>query len=138
VVEFWKRRDPTPESESNELRDRFESRVAFADSAFSTESVRGAVSDRGRVFILLGKPRIVRNLPLTRAEGATIPRASTVVADGTVERWVFFAEQVPAGVPKREVSFSFITQIGYGDNVMQRDFFAIEALDAAAKTMRVR
>jgi GWxTD domain-containing protein len=54
--EFWARRDPTPATRGNELRREFARRVQFANARFSTETQRGAESDRGRVFILLGPP----------------------------------------------------------------------------------
>lgn len=59
---FWARRDPTPDSPDNEFRQEFERRAAFADQRFPEkteqgEEVRGSLSDRGRVFILLGPPR---------------------------------------------------------------------------------
>lgn len=55
VADFWKRRDPDPETEVNEFRDRYYSRLATADKAFRT-GIPGWMTDRGRVFILLGPP----------------------------------------------------------------------------------
>jgi GWxTD domain-containing protein len=60
---FWARRDPTPESPGdNEFRREFERRTAYADQRFAettkeSETIRGAMTDRGRVFIMLGPPR---------------------------------------------------------------------------------
>lgn len=55
VADFWKRRDPDPETEVNEFRDRYYARLATADKAFRT-GIPGWMTDRGRVFILLGPP----------------------------------------------------------------------------------
>jgi GWxTD domain-containing protein len=56
VTKFWKSRDPRPETEENEFREEFEKRVAFADSRFTQDEVRGSLTDRGMVFILMGPP----------------------------------------------------------------------------------
>jgi len=53
---FWAKRDPTPDTRRNEFREDFEKRVKFADDNFSGGLERGALSDRGKVFILLGQP----------------------------------------------------------------------------------
>lgn len=56
LEEFWELRDPTPGTSENELRAEFERRVQLADELFTTSGIRGAMSDRGRIFILLGEP----------------------------------------------------------------------------------
>ncbi len=54
---FWARRDPSPDTPENPLRDRFEQRVAMADALLGEPGLDGSLTDRGRVLILLGKPR---------------------------------------------------------------------------------
>lgn len=51
---FWVRRDPTLGTAVNEFRSEFESRVAFSDVEFAEKRKRGAMTDRGRVYIVLG------------------------------------------------------------------------------------
>ena len=51
---FWVRRDPTTGTAVNEYRNDFEGRVAFADQAYGEKRKRGAMTDRGRVYIVLG------------------------------------------------------------------------------------
>src|SRR3954447_14376399 len=46
VSHFWQRRDPR-------FREEFERRVAFADDTFGSESLRGSLTDRVRVFVLV-------------------------------------------------------------------------------------
>ncbi|HKO54594.1 MAG TPA: GWxTD domain-containing protein [Thermoanaerobaculia bacterium] len=60
---FWARRDPTPGTEQNEFKDEFERRVRAADDAFEAEKVRGALTDPGRAFVVLGVPRNVVDTP---------------------------------------------------------------------------
>ncbi|HEV7920664.1 MAG TPA: GWxTD domain-containing protein [Thermoanaerobaculia bacterium] len=53
---FWARRDPTPGTERNEFKEEFDRRVASADRQFRTDRKRGAMSDMGRVYIVIGPP----------------------------------------------------------------------------------
>ncbi len=55
VSDFWKRRDPTPETEANEIRSQYYTRLAVADKAFRA-AIPGWMTDRGRIYILLGPP----------------------------------------------------------------------------------
>ena len=64
VTNFWKSRDPRPETPANELRDEFAKRVAFADAQFTQDEVRGSLTDRGMVFVLLGPPAYSGRKPL--------------------------------------------------------------------------
>jgi GWxTD domain-containing protein len=52
---FWQRNDPTPETAFNEVRAEFERRVAQADISY-TEMRRGALTDRGRLYVHFGSP----------------------------------------------------------------------------------
>jgi GWxTD domain-containing protein len=73
VVDFWQKRDPTPETPDNESRAEFEKRVAFADSRFTQQETRGSLTDRGMVFVLLGPPTYVGRKPLATGEDAADP-----------------------------------------------------------------
>jgi GWxTD domain-containing protein len=53
---FWARRDPSRDTAVNEFRDEFESRVAYSDKTFGEKHKRGALTDRGRVYIMMGAP----------------------------------------------------------------------------------
>ena len=53
---FWKVRDSTPGTPENEFMTEFYSRRRYAESR-----LEGAQSDRGRIYIILGKPAEVQN-----------------------------------------------------------------------------
>ncbi len=53
---YWKKRDPTPKTVYNELMAEFFRRVAQANHKFSTRHREGWETDRGRIYILYGKP----------------------------------------------------------------------------------
>jgi GWxTD domain-containing protein len=68
ITAFWKGRDPRPETPENEFREEFERRVAFADERFAQDEVRGSLTDRGMVFLLLGPPTYSGRKPLKTGE----------------------------------------------------------------------
>jgi GWxTD domain-containing protein len=55
IEQFWRRRDPDPETEINEFREEHYRRIAYANDHFSI-GAPGWKTDRGRVYILHGPP----------------------------------------------------------------------------------
>jgi GWxTD domain-containing protein len=68
VTKFWAGRDPKPETPENEFREEFERRVAFADANFAQDEVRGSLTDRGIVFLLMGPPTFAGRRPIGAGE----------------------------------------------------------------------
>lgn len=67
--EFWEKRDPTPNTEFNELQAEYYNRIDYAYENFSTQNQLGFNSDRGKVYINYGPPNdINRTFP---ADGPT-------------------------------------------------------------------
>lgn len=63
---FWKNRDPSPGTPRNEYREMHYERFEYATDNFGRETPRpGWRTDRGRVWILLGKPQSTTRLPNT-------------------------------------------------------------------------
>lgn len=56
IDQFWKRRDPTPDSERNEYKIEYEDRLAKAEVMFRGEGRPGWQTDRGRIYVLFGPP----------------------------------------------------------------------------------
>lgn len=164
VESFWQTRDRTPDTEVNETRNEFLRRVTYADQAFGDKAHRGSLTDRGKVFLLLGPPQIVRQLPLSRRSGggsirSNTPNAAqnsdgfgnwksveaadknvaiaaqdnTPLAKGKLEKWVYGAGALPVRIPEDSVTFSFITEEGYGANVLQREPLVNKVLMDAAQ-----
>jgi len=52
---FWRRRDPDPDTDENEYREEYYERIAYANEHFSS-GIPGWKTDRGRVYIMYGKP----------------------------------------------------------------------------------
>ena len=61
---FWKEKDPTPDTEYNELMVEYYRRVDYAYEHFSSPQVPGYDSDQGKIYIRMGAPnRIERKFP---------------------------------------------------------------------------
>jgi len=58
IEEFWKKRDPTPDTEENEFKDEYFQRIEESNHLFSAGGggEPGWLQDRGRIYILLGPP----------------------------------------------------------------------------------
>ena len=163
VARFWRSLDPRPETEENEFEAEFYRRVQYADATFSTETMRGSLSDRGQVLLVLGPPSYAGRAPLLRnqdpievlratettrvynpATGTTtyvrVPSNKYAVTpgavDGEVETWYYRKDRVPRGIGFTELQYQFITRQGYGEAVLQKDARPLLALRKAAGLLR--
>ena len=55
IEQFWLRRDPTPDTAENEYKEEHYRRIAYANEHFAA-GVQGWRTDRGRIYIMYGKP----------------------------------------------------------------------------------
>ncbi len=62
IENFWRRRDPDPDTEENEYREEFYERIAYANEKF-TSGIPGWKTDRGRIYITFGKPDSIESHP---------------------------------------------------------------------------
>lgn len=62
IENFWRRRDPNPDTEENEYREQYYERIAYANEHFSS-GIPGWKTDRGRIYIAWGKPDSVETHP---------------------------------------------------------------------------
>ena len=60
IENFWRRRDPNPDTEENEYREEYYERIAYANEHF-TSGIPGWRTDRGRIYIAWGKPDSVES-----------------------------------------------------------------------------
>jgi GWxTD domain-containing protein len=56
IEEFWKKRDPDPDTEENEFKKEYFNRIEEANHLFREGGSPGWLQDRGRIYILLGPP----------------------------------------------------------------------------------
>ncbi len=62
IEAFWQRRDPTPDTEENEFKEEHYQRIAYANEHFAA-GVPGWRTDRGRIYIVFGKPDEIDSHP---------------------------------------------------------------------------
>jgi GWxTD domain-containing protein len=55
IENFWLRRDPTPDTPENEFKEEHYRRIAYANERYSS-GIPGWKTDRGRIYIIWGKP----------------------------------------------------------------------------------
>ncbi len=91
-LEFWKKKDPTPNTEENELFNEYYRRVLYANENFS-HYIEGWRSDRGMVFIILGSPNNIDRHPFD-------------LESKPYEVWQYY---------ELNRSFVFVDETGFGD-----------------------
>jgi GWxTD domain-containing protein len=148
IEAFWKQLDPTPATPTNELRDEFEKRVAFADANFGIPKQAGRLTERGSVFVFLGPPTYIGVKELAaeddavnqlRSNGPFVvggPALQRQGSQGQRESWYYRPGRIPAGIPYPEVRFDFMTKPGYGTSVLQKDPEPMQTLGIAADAVR--
>jgi GWxTD domain-containing protein len=93
---FWKQRDPTPNTERNEMMEEYYFRVAYANRHFS-HYLDGWKTDMGMIFIIFGEPNNIERHPFD-------------IDSKPYEIWTYYDQN-------RE--FTFVDATGFGDYRLQ-------------------
>ncbi|MGD9487640.1 MAG: GWxTD domain-containing protein [Calditrichaceae bacterium] len=78
---YWKEKDPSPETVYNELQDEFYQRVDEANRKFLSRFKEGWETDRGQIFLLYGEPQKIEN---RRYATSTVPYIVWLYNEGKV------------------------------------------------------
>jgi GWxTD domain-containing protein len=116
---FWARRDPDLNTVQNEFKLDYDMRVAAADKQFSTDKIKGSMSDRGKVLALMGRPLAAQNLP----PGANEEEGNRpgFIEHGGTQIWMYTKDGKPAAKKADEILFVFSdTRVGAGDFLLDR------------------
>jgi len=62
IENFWLRRDPDPDTPENEYKEQYFERIQYANEKFSS-GIPGWRTDRGRIYIMFGKPDELESHP---------------------------------------------------------------------------
>src|SRR5436853_4909985 len=62
IEQFWLRRDPDPDTPENEYKEQYFERIQYANEKFSS-GIPGWRTDRGRIYIMFGKPDELESHP---------------------------------------------------------------------------
>ena len=62
IEQFWLRRDPDPDTNENEYKEQYYERIQYANEKYAS-GIPGWKTDRGRIYIMFGKPDEVESHP---------------------------------------------------------------------------
>ena len=143
IALFWAKRDTTPGTPRNEFRERCEALSAQADAKYSSEKVKGSLSDRGKVLMLLGPAFASTQRTANDSESGIgnegSKSTSTQAAFTRVEYeiWQYRREQLdrlPFKVQPQELIVQFKKEEGQKDYYIDRNVVAVnQALDRAVE-----
>jgi len=100
VIEFWKRRNPNPDSKNNAFKEEHYRRLAFSNEHFATK-IPGWKTDRGHVFIVYGPPD-------------SIVKHSSIGMNPAEELWNY--RLIPGG--GADLSFQFVDRCACGEYML--------------------
>ncbi|MGA2988927.1 MAG: GWxTD domain-containing protein [Candidatus Korobacteraceae bacterium] len=86
IEQFWRRRDPTPDTEENEFKDEHYRRIAYANEHFSA-GIQGWRTDRGRIYIVWGPPDETDSHPSGGTYQRDISEGGGTTSTYPFERW---------------------------------------------------
>ncbi len=123
IEQFWRRRDPNPDTEENEYRDEYYERIAYANEHFAS-GIPGWKTDRGRIYITWGKPDSIES----HASGGTYDRPVYEGGGSTTtypfETWFYrHLDNVGDGL-----EIEFVDPTGSGEYRLARDANEKDAL----------
>ena len=96
LKDFWKKRDPTPQTAVNEFKIQHESRVNYCNDNFTTGLKEGASTDMGRVYILFGPPFNILRDEIDTSNDIFSKFSPNVYP---LEVWVYDFPSVTTGLP---------------------------------------
>jgi len=116
IEEFWRRRDPDPDTDENEFREEYYERIAYANEHFAS-GIPGWKTDRGRIYIQWGKPDEIESHP----SGGQYQRESYEGGGSTstypFERWFYrYLPNVGSGI-----EIEFVDPTGSGEYRIARN-----------------
>ena len=116
IEEFWRRRDPDPDTDENEFKEEYYERVAYSNEHFAS-GIPGWKTDRGRIWIMYGKPDERETHPM----GGSYDRPSNEGGGSTTtypfETWFY---RYLAGVGSG-VEIEFVDPTGSGEYRIARN-----------------
>ncbi len=123
IENFWRRRDPNPDTEENEYREEYFERIAYANEHYAS-GIPGWRTDRGRIYIAWGKPDGVESHPT----GGSYDRPSYEGGGSTstypFETWFYrHLDNVGDGI-----EIEFVDPTGTGEYRIARNAYEKDAL----------
>lgn len=112
---FWAKRDPDLKTPQNEYRLRFEALVAKADELFKMGSRRGALTERGKLLVLVGPPKSMAqkvessgSVPIGDSGMGSVGGGGTTV----IYQFIYEQPQLPAWADVKSLTANFRVDTG--------------------------
>ncbi len=116
IEEFWRRRDPDPDTDENEYREEYYERIAYANEHYAS-GIPGWKTDRGRIYITWGKPDEVETHPSGGAYNRESYEGGGSTTTYPFERWFYrYLPGVGSGV-----EIEFVDPTGSGEYRIARN-----------------
>ncbi|MCA1642949.1 MAG: GWxTD domain-containing protein [Acidobacteria bacterium] len=110
IEAFWRRRDPDPDTDENEYKEEYYERVAYANEHFAS-GIPGWKTDRGRIYIMFGKPDEKESHPAGGSYQREIYEGGGNTSTYPFEKWFYrYIEGVGSGV-----EIEFVDPTGSGE-----------------------
>lgn len=123
IENFWRRRDPNPDTEENEYKEQYYERIAYANENF-TSGKPGWMTDRGRIYIAWGKPDGVESHPMGGAYDRPSYEGGGSTTTYPFEVWFYrYLEGVGSGI-----EIEFVDPTGTGEYRIARNSNEKDAL----------
>lgn len=117
IAWFWRHRDPDSETEENEYREGYYERLAYVNEHFSSGRP-GHLTDRGRIYLVWGKPDEVESHPTGGAYQQPSYQGGESVSTYPFEIWFYrYLPNVGSGL-----EIEFVDRSGSGDFRLARDY----------------
>jgi GWxTD domain-containing protein len=116
IEDFWRRRDPDPDTDENEFREEYYERIAYANEHFAS-GIPGWKTDRGRIWIMYGKPDETESHPSGGSYQREPQEGGGSTSTYPFERWFY---RYLAGVGSG-VEIEFVDPTGSGEYRIARN-----------------
>jgi GWxTD domain-containing protein len=142
---FWARRDPDLKTPVNEYKLGFDQRVKEADQQFGLPRLRGALTERGKAYILIGVPKTLQRFAGTLAQPLSAPGSvnvpppnepGTSIGESKVT-FVYEAAQLADWMKIKSLTAEFVVEQS-SDFVAGRASGEVKRLEANARTALLR
>jgi GWxTD domain-containing protein len=104
---FWAKRDPDLKTPANEFKAIFDERVRDADKKFGMARFRGALTERGKLYILVGRPYTLLTIPGTKPQPIFATRSQEDIDSGTAAGMLRPANDPGTSIGESRVMFTY-------------------------------
>ena len=113
---FWAKRDPDLKTPVNEFKIAFDRRVKEADQLFALPRTRGAATERGRLYVLVGAPKDLKRQVGIKPQPVALPgqipppnEPGTSMGE-SIATFVYEAAQLPEWAGMKSLRAEFVVE----------------------------